>query len=342
MNGLDLFRFIAALFVILFHYTYRGSQSDHFISISFPEIDFITKYGYLGVQFFFMISGFVIMMSSHHGSYKKFLISRISRLYPTFWLCCTLTYIITLLLNDNIALSANLKQYFVNLTMLAGFFKVPSIDGAYWSLYVEIYFYVLIFTLLIFKKINKLETYLGYWLAITILADIFNISAISKLFMTNYSIYFIAGGLFYYIWIDKINIHRLILITICIIYSITVSVEQANYLSERYNDYYSNVTISIILFAFYLSMGYIVVFKNSIINKINWIKLGALTYPLYLLHQNIGYILINQLSNLNIMNKYTIILFIIFLMIIISYIIGNIIEPKQIKNTKKLLMKIIK
>lgn len=160
--------------------------------------------------------------------------------------------------------------------------------------------------------------------------------------MTNYSIYFIAGGLFYYIWIDKINIHRLILITICIIYSITVSVEQANYLSERYNDYYSNVTISIILFAFYLSMGYIVVFKNSIINKINWIKLGALTYPLYLLHQNIGYILINQLSNLNIMNKYTIILFIIFLMIIISYIIGNIIEPKQIKNTKKLLMKIIK
>lgn len=154
INGLDLFRFIAALFVILFHYTYRGSQSDHFISISFPEIDFITKYGYLGVQFFFMISGFVIMMSSHHGSYKKFLISRISRLYPTFWLCCTLTYIITLLLNDNIALSANLKQYFVNLTMLAGFFKVPSIDGAYWSLYVEIYFYVLIFTLLIFKK-NK-------------------------------------------------------------------------------------------------------------------------------------------------------------------------------------------
>ena len=60
-----------------------------------------------------------------------------------FWACCTLTFIVTLLLGGAY-FSVSAPQYAVNLTMLSGFFDVPSVDGVYWSLFVELRFYVLV------------------------------------------------------------------------------------------------------------------------------------------------------------------------------------------------------
>ena len=51
---IDLFRFLAALAVVLYHYLYRGwaSTSDNKINIEFTEVGSYFKYGYLGVDFF--------------------------------------------------------------------------------------------------------------------------------------------------------------------------------------------------------------------------------------------------------------------------------------------------
>src|SRR5262245_4894238 len=66
--ALDGLRLVAALMVCLYHYTGRGGtvseswhQSPHHL---FPTLSQMTTYGCLGVQFFFVISGFVICMSS--------------------------------------------------------------------------------------------------------------------------------------------------------------------------------------------------------------------------------------------------------------------------------------
>lgn len=87
---IDLFRFIAALMVVLFHYTFRGFIVNSSI-VAFPFLGFIFKYGYLGVDLFFMISGFVIYMSIENSSLLNFLKSRIVRLYPAFWICVSIT-----------------------------------------------------------------------------------------------------------------------------------------------------------------------------------------------------------------------------------------------------------
>ena len=52
---------------------------------TFPAIANVTKYGYLGVNLFLLISGFVILVSSDGKSPRQFVISRIVRLYPTYW-----------------------------------------------------------------------------------------------------------------------------------------------------------------------------------------------------------------------------------------------------------------
>lgn len=57
---LDILRICAALSVVFYHYYFRGWQDDEFVSTSFRDIGPYFRYGYFGVELFFIISGFVI------------------------------------------------------------------------------------------------------------------------------------------------------------------------------------------------------------------------------------------------------------------------------------------
>src|ERR1051325_598311 len=87
---LDLLRFIAACGVMLFHYTYFGPQ-HHTWPGSFPILSQISKYGFLGVDVFFILSGFVILLTAYEKDAIAFTVARMIRLYPAYWICVTLT-----------------------------------------------------------------------------------------------------------------------------------------------------------------------------------------------------------------------------------------------------------
>ena len=89
-NELDLLRFIAALAVVFFHYTFLNAVRFNQIP-TYPILGDFSKYGYMGVELFFMISGFVILMTTINKSPVDFVISRVSRLYPAFWIALSLT-----------------------------------------------------------------------------------------------------------------------------------------------------------------------------------------------------------------------------------------------------------
>ena len=66
ISEIDLLRFLAAVAVMLMHYFLRGfAANDNFSPIHFPEFGALTRYNYLAVNLFFMISGFMILMSVH-------------------------------------------------------------------------------------------------------------------------------------------------------------------------------------------------------------------------------------------------------------------------------------
>src|SRR5436189_153841 len=90
---IDLFRFLSAAAVVLFHYTYNFQHIAPADMMAFPYFSWapVTKYGYLGVHLFFMVSGFVVLMSAAQGSARRFVTSRAVRLLPAFWVCCTAT-----------------------------------------------------------------------------------------------------------------------------------------------------------------------------------------------------------------------------------------------------------
>lgn len=77
---------MAALAVMIFHYGFRGNAVG-MSQFSYEPMAEAAKYGYLGVELFFMISGFVILMTASAGSLRRFCVSRAVRLYPSFWIC---------------------------------------------------------------------------------------------------------------------------------------------------------------------------------------------------------------------------------------------------------------
>lgn len=194
---LELLRIVGAIAIVLYHLTYRRISVDGIQQQLFPAFEIVSQHGYLGVNLFFMISGFVILMSTINRTAINFAISRIDRLFPAYWAAVTATTICILILDVN---SVSLKQYLFNLTMLNDYFDVKDIDGVYWTLHVEIKFYFLIFLCLLFKQLKNIKFWLSIWLICCVSYAVFKQPFfMGWLISPFYSSYFIAGMSFFLI-----------------------------------------------------------------------------------------------------------------------------------------------
>lgn len=145
---LDALRGIAALLVVLFHFT-----------MDRPEMDLGFKYGVTGVDFFFIISGFVIFLTlSSTKNWKDFVVSRFSRLFPTYWTVVTFTAIMTVVyrLIHHESMAGLTTQYLGNMTMIQYYFKIPNLDEPYWTLLIEMQFYAVMLLIFSLKWLDRI------------------------------------------------------------------------------------------------------------------------------------------------------------------------------------------
>jgi peptidoglycan/LPS O-acetylase OafA/YrhL len=134
---LDALRGLAALAVVLFHYSTRFEQ----LYGHQPPLALGLPWGHYGVNLFFMISGFVIFLSLERSPRAMdFVVSRFSRLYPAYWGALALTFGLThaLGLPDR---TVGWEVLLINASMLQEFVGVASVDAVYWTLAVELLFY---------------------------------------------------------------------------------------------------------------------------------------------------------------------------------------------------------
>ena len=292
---IDLLRFLAALSVLLFHYTFRGAVGGAFTDVSFPELAGATKYGYLGVNLFFLISGFVILMTASGKSARQFVVSRAARLYPAFWCCVTLTFLATLLLGQG-RFAVTAGQYLVNLTMLHEPLHVESVDGVYWSLLVELKFYALVFLLVLFGQVRHVKVYLGAWLAAALWLSVHHHRALGGLLIPEYAGYFIAGATFFLIAREGNSAYKTVLLVASYLLTARYALgSQPDYLREHGVHFNPWVDVAAVA-AFFVLLYLIATGKTRRFGSSRFVWLGALTYPLYLLHQNLGYMLFNLLG----------------------------------------------
>jgi peptidoglycan/LPS O-acetylase OafA/YrhL len=267
---LDLLRFLAALAVVLYHY---GRASD-----VGPALARVTEFGFLGVQLFFMISGFVILWTAMQKDAREFVAARVSRLYPTFWVCVLLTATTLHIIGEKVSAPGLLA----NLTMIPGPLRYPTLDGVYWTLVVEIKFYALILCLLLAHQLTHIRRWLEGWLCVSVLAAIYP-HYLHFLALDQFSVYFIGGCYLYLIRTQRPCASLLLPLIVCAALSVTNAVRiESSYTTD--DSLRAHVWVVSIVIIEYLAFLAIALRRWSLPSLPVWGWLGAMTYPLYLVH----------------------------------------------------------
>lgn len=321
IDVLDYARFAAALSVMLFHYSYIGIKYGAVGSISYlGRITDIGRYGYLGVELFFLISGFVIFTSSNGRTASQFFVARALRLYPAYIFCVLLTGLV-LIMFGNPASPVSLRQVMANFSMLAPAFGEKHLDASYWTLGVELKFYAAVFFIILFGFSRHLEKFFLAWGIAILAASIGNFNAFPSL--SGYCSYFCAGALFA-VRMKKKSWPLNILLVACLYYSLNFSCIESPQIKEV--QFLSPELIAIIVCAFYLF------FLAISSGKFSWLslpaarQLGMVTYPLYLVHQSIGYVIISRFATEE--NKVFVLVITMSTMILLAFLVHHYSEVK--------------
>lgn len=155
--ALDLVRFAAALMVVWFHLAYAswarpaGTQGRIVEgAVAFPELDPFAAWGWIGVELFFVLSGFVICYSAAGKTAGQFALGRFLRLYPAVWICAPITAAVLLALGTD-----GIADKLLRTMTLYPF--APWVDGVYWTLGIEMMFYLLIWLLLLCRGFRWMQ-----------------------------------------------------------------------------------------------------------------------------------------------------------------------------------------
>ncbi len=286
LTELDALRGLAVLVVVVYHYFHEFPLR---YDSSIPVIK-DADYGKYGVELFFMISGFVIYMTVERSDRPKdFVLGRFSRLYPACWVASLATFIV---ISTSPLPDVHLRpvHFLVNLTMLEGFVHTPYVDGAYWSLTIELSFYFLVLFLMLCKRTRW--TLVSLWVAVVVFLlgrAAWNHGVRNRLTnllfnsqtLLSYAHLFAAGIVFFLIVVKKQRS------AVLYVQLATVPVVDAGI-----NGFRSAVVIA-------LAMG---VMAGSLLVRPAWLRirpilfLGGISYSLYLVHQRIGYVSIRELD----------------------------------------------
>jgi peptidoglycan/LPS O-acetylase OafA/YrhL len=335
LGNLDLLRIIAAIMVLLYHFTYVAHVNNGIGMLSFPEIDPFTQHLWAGVSLFFMISGFVIAFSAERASAYDFMVSRVARLYPAFLFCMTVTAVFLLAAAPQqfVEFQVSLARYFANLTMVPLIFKQPFIDGAYWSIVTEItfYFWVTVFIALgLYQK--HLLRILFIWMVISIVNEFWLGNAIiNKALTSQYGCYFVLGILSYRSFSQKrgLNWPEWVVAILALI----MSLKSDHIVTQWMINNYSYATEfswirSLMKTLAFLAILNIAVRIPPLLSSSLCYTIGGLTYPLYLLHSNIGFTLFHQFNGQwATLNRWVSFAIVTGLMLALSYLVFRYIEP---------------
>lgn len=324
---LDWLRGIAAILVLLFHYTVRypesvGSSINYWVSI---------KCGAAGVNVFFFLSGFLtlfVMKNSEKAT--TYLKKRVKRLYPEYWCCLSISVIIEFFFFKDFF--PGWKNVIVNYTMLQDFINAQSVDGAYWTLAYELRFYIYIFIILLFNRRKLFKPMCQIWVICSLVGYYLNSGNILEkifnyFFMPQFCAAFASGIFVYYIYKDSKDFKCWIsLLLACVL----------SYLQQdRY--YFAALIISIIysmsiLFIRDSARGsqykkIITLMSNTFMKPLQFI--AKISFPLYLIHQYVGYCILQKLELCGLSNG-----FIIIIPILITIALANFIHylSVEVKN----------
>jgi peptidoglycan/LPS O-acetylase OafA/YrhL len=323
---LDLLRFLAAAAVLAYHFTGfagRGPWPDR-ARETFPGVSAVTGYGYLGVDLFFMISGFVILMSVWGRGPGEFAVSRIVRLMPAYWFSVLLGGAIFVLFGLGNGRPGNV---IANLTMLQAGLGVRNVDPVYWTLWIELHFYVLIAVLAaVGLTYRSCVVFMASWLFLGLYADEADNKLLQGLFLPTWNCYFIAGMALFLIYKFGPNLLLWGFVAVGWLMALRFGIWRAGDIFREGEDGVAVVLIT----------GIFAVMILVATGRLRWLRwsgltvLGGLTYPLYLTHQQISFPVLDALYP-GVMNRWAALAVVTVAALLLAYVLYRFVErPAQV------------
>ncbi|MFI1582260.1 acyltransferase family protein [Embleya sp. NPDC020630] len=302
MAVLDGLRFVAALSVVLFHFGGQAANTSEKIwgqanAVMFPRAQGVFAFGLLGVELFFLISGFVICMSAWGRSPRQFFVSRVARLYPMYWVAVLLTSAVLVSVTTPLA-APSFDTVLTNLTMLQTPLGVSNVDSVYWSLWPELAFY-LSFSTVVWRGVTygRVVVFGGVWIVAAALAPAVDNQAYTLLVNPMSAPYFVAGMVFYLM--HRFRPTPLLWGIVGMSWLLGL-----HYLLARTDgrldwEMWSPRQASLILLitTFYLLIAAVALGWTARI-RWHWLSVaGSITFPLYVIHYSIGVTIIHALRD---------------------------------------------
>lgn len=282
---IDGLRGLAALAVVGFHFTTRFDDVFKPAQRSALEL----PWGHYGVNLFFIISGFVIFMTLDRTRHATaFVVSRFSRLYPAYWVAVMLTFTITHTLGPP-ALTVPGLTALANALMFHGLLGVASVDGAYWTLEVELLFYVGMLGLYASGQLRNVHVWMLGLLGVRWLyfgaASAFGVELPWRLYgllILKHLPWFIIGiAISSWLQWRQGGDRRPWMVTSAAAALVTLLFTEP--------PWHAGLALALGALVFLAATG-----RLRWLNHALFVGLGAVSYPLYLLHENIGWALIHQ------------------------------------------------
>jgi peptidoglycan/LPS O-acetylase OafA/YrhL len=280
--GLDVLRGFAAVAVMVHHH---GQYYDELYPGRAPlPVNFFA--GHFGVELFFIISGFVILMTiERKATVWAFAVARAVRLMPCFLAALVMATAILVIAPMPPLDTPTIGRFLANVTMAPLLFGQRVVDLPYWTLTYEMVFYISMAVLLALGRLRSIEWIALAWIAIgvlfTTLVDVEHHRRTSILLLAYYSNFFVIGMCLYLVHVGRARRVTWLALVAAILTSARGGGEQAFYAS---GGLYLSLTAA---FAFLVWLGTTAVGRWVALPPL--VFLGRISYPLYLVHVVLGF-----------------------------------------------------
>lgn len=331
---LDGLRFAAAVLVVLYHYTawHHGYWGTAEAKDAWPVLSKVTVYGNMGVQLFFIISGFVILLSAYGKGAGRFVGSRVGRLYPAYWFAVLATGFLVIVMWPQVGSGLGGKELTANLTMFHPLMGLRHIDGVYWTLWVEMRFYLLILVLIILRllTIRTMTILAVVWPVLGLAAQLMNREAAAENLMSDYAALFSGGIMLFLIYRFGHSILRWSVLALNVgiaayftgIKGPAEALELVGYVVPAWH--YWLIIVGLFAAVALLSL--------TRLGNVQWKFLGilgALTYPVYLLHQVWGWWMIDHFAP--VLGQYVTLPLVMGIVFTVAFLVHRFIERPSAK-----------
>ena len=312
---LDSYRALAALSVVAFHYFHRWSGLSGEAQL-IPPIPGLSRNpwiaeGSMGVEFFFIISGFVIALTLRKtASPLDFAVKRFARLFPAMLACSLIILVAVKTLRVQPFSQVHWLDFLPSLTFLdpvlfnqAFGLETDWVSGVFWSLFVEVKFYFFAAALFFLQPKFLLRNFFFFstalcavfWIAVAAGDPTGLAGGLTLGFFPEFAGFFVAGMAFYEIFSaeDRTGAAPWAILGVSFAYSFVIYTPPVSSIGHSWYSAAGVVVCFLLVLGFTLGVPAVRVFQIPLLGRI-----GAASYSLYLLHESVGVSAIHRLSQL--------------------------------------------